>query len=137
VLDPAVQGTHLKAWTLAEMVWTDFSARGVPWVELLLGGGASASALNLGWRHRLSAVASLAAVGGFVLRRPALTAAGAGVLVVLNAPFYALLARRRGAFQATLGVALHAAHHLTAVASVPAGAASFALRRSAARAEGP
>ena len=137
VLDPAVQGTHLKAWTLAEMVRTDFSARGIPWVELLLGGGASASALNLGWRHRLSAVASLAVVGGLVLRRPAAAAAAAGVLVALNGPFYALLARRRGVFQATLGVALHAVHHLTAVASVPAGAASFALRRPAARAEGP
>jgi len=137
VLDPAVQGTHLKAWSLVEMVRTDFVARGVPWVELLLDGRASTGALNLGWRHRLSALASLTAAGGLVLRRPALAAAAAGALVALNAPFYALLARRRGALQATLGVALHAVHHVTAAASVPAGAASFALRRRRDRAEGP
>jgi hypothetical protein len=136
VLDPAVQGTHLKAWSLVEMVRTDFWARGVPWVELVLEGRAATGTLNLGWRHRLSAVASLAVAGGFVLRRPAATAAAAGALVALNAPFYALLARRRGAVQATLGVALHAVHHVTAAASVPAGAARFALRRPAARAEG-
>jgi hypothetical protein len=136
VLDPAVQGTHLKAWSLLQMMRTDFWARGVPWVELLLEGRAATGTLNLGWRHRLSAVASLAVAGGFVLRRPAATAAAAGALVALNAPFYALLARRRGAVQATLGVALHAVHHVTAAASVPAGAARFALRRPPAREEG-
>jgi GT2 family glycosyltransferase len=35
-LDPALQGTHLKAWSLAEMARTDFARRGVPWVRLLL-----------------------------------------------------------------------------------------------------
>ena len=36
VLDPLLQGTHLKRWTLADMVRTDFWQRGVPWVELVL-----------------------------------------------------------------------------------------------------
>ena len=39
VLDPAIQGTHLKAWTLRSMVRTDFARRGVPWVALLLRSG--------------------------------------------------------------------------------------------------
>ena len=39
VLDPAIQGTHLKAWTLGSMVRTDFARRGVPWVALLLRSG--------------------------------------------------------------------------------------------------
>jgi GT2 family glycosyltransferase len=137
VLDPAVQGTHLKAWSLVEMVRTDFAARGIPWVALLLEGGASASALNLGWRHRLSAAASVAGAGALLLRRPAAAAGALGVLVALNAPFYALLARRRGPLQATLGVGLHAVHHLSGAASVPAGLLAFALRRRGSRAEGP
>jgi hypothetical protein len=137
VLDPAVQGTHLKSWSLGEMVRTDLVARGVPWIELLLAGDASTSALNLGWRHRLSAVVSVAGAGALVLRRPKASAAALGVLVALNASFYALLARRRGAVQAASGVGLHAVHHLTGVASVPAGVVSFALRRRGAREGGP
>ena len=35
-LDPMIQGTHLKQWSLRTMVETDFLQRGVPWVELLL-----------------------------------------------------------------------------------------------------
>ena len=30
LLDPTIQGKHLKAWTLRSMVWTDFARRGVP-----------------------------------------------------------------------------------------------------------
>ena len=35
-LDPTIQGTHLKRWTLRSMLWTDFARRGVPWVALQL-----------------------------------------------------------------------------------------------------
>jgi GT2 family glycosyltransferase len=129
VLDPAVQGTHLKAWTLREMVRTDFGARGVPWVDLLLAGGSSTTMLNLGWRHRASALASVAGVAALALRRPIAAGTALAALVGLNASFYALLVRRRGALEATAGVALHALHHLTAVASVPAGVVAFAVRR--------
>ena len=89
-LRPEIQGTHLKRWSLVQMLRTDFSARGVPWVALLLDEGGS-SALNLGWRHRLSALASVAAAGALVARRPALALAAAGALVALNRRFYALL----------------------------------------------
>ncbi|MGQ0483097.1 MAG: glycosyltransferase [Pseudonocardia sp.] len=120
-LDPTIQGTHLKAWTLRGMVVTDFSRRGVPWVALLLRTGRSSTTLNLGWRHRLSALAcvlaALAALGG----RPRLAAGGLVALLGLNHDFYRLLARRRGWPEAALGVGLHAVHLLTAVASVPAG----------------
>ena len=59
VLDPRLQGTHLKAWTLETMVRTDFWQRGAPWVELVLSRGVDSAALNLGWRHRASALASV------------------------------------------------------------------------------
>jgi hypothetical protein len=126
VLDPSVQGTHLKAWTLQSMVVTDFARRGVPWVALMLRHRrAGSTALNLGWRHRVSALACL--VGGWALlaRRPAAVGAALAVLLGLNRDFYRLLARRRGVGEAVLGVGLHAVHHLTAVASVPFGVASY------------
>lgn len=121
VLDPAVQGTHLKRWTLRSTIRTDFAARGVPWTALVLRHRSASSALNLGWRHRLSALSALIATGALLAGRPRTAAAAAGVFVVLGAPFYALLARRMGPAGAAAGVGLHAIHHLTAVASVPVG----------------
>jgi GT2 family glycosyltransferase len=134
VLDPSIQGTHLKAWTLPSMLRTDFARRGVPWVVLLLEAGPNAprAGLNLGWRHRASALASLA-VGGAVLgRRPVAAASALAVLAWLNRDLYSLLARRRGPGAAALGVGLHALHHLAGAAAVPVGAAAH-LRRASAR----
>ena len=118
-LDPELQGTHLKQWTLQSMVSTDLWRRGVPWVELLLRDGGHASALNLGWRHRASAAMSLAGAAALVRGRPRTTIAALGALVALNASFYELLARRRGAGTAAAGVGLHAVHHLTGAIAVP------------------
>jgi GT2 family glycosyltransferase len=129
-LDPRVQGTHLKSWTLAEMVRTDFALRGVPWVALLLREGRASDTLNLGWRHRASAAAALVGAAAAARRRPVPALGAAATLVALNASFYALLARRRGPGQAALGVGLHAVHHLTAVASLPAGLLAHALERA-------
>lgn len=120
-LEPSIQGTHLKAWSLWTMVRTDFVGRGVPWIQLLLRHRGSASALNLGWQHRLSALASVLAVVSLLRRRPLGVAVAAGALVALNRPFYRLLHRRSGATAAGTGVALHMVHHLTAVAAVPVG----------------
>jgi hypothetical protein len=38
LLNPDIQGTHLKRWTLSSVVTTDVVDRGVPWVRLLLQG---------------------------------------------------------------------------------------------------
>lgn len=121
LLDPTIQGTHLKAWTLRSMVSTDFARRGVPWVALLLRSGRVSTALNLGWRHRLSAAACAIGTLAVLARHPRAAAASLCVMLGLNREFYALLARRRGLGEAAIGVGLHAVHHLTAVATVPAG----------------
>jgi GT2 family glycosyltransferase len=124
LLDPSIQGRHLKAWTLGSMVKTDFARRGVPWVALLISrrDREAAAALNLGWRHRLSAAAVLAGTLGLAARRGMLAGTALVTLLVLNRDFYLLLVRRRGAGPAALGVALHALHHLISIAAVPAGA---------------
>jgi hypothetical protein len=117
VLDPALQGTHLKEWTLGSMVRTDFRQRGIPWAELLLGGGMDAGALNLGWHHRASAAVSLWAAVSIVRGRKTAAVGSLLALAALNAPLYDLIRRRRGAGQATLGVGLHAVHHVTGAAA--------------------
>jgi GT2 family glycosyltransferase len=123
-LDGDLQGTHLKAWSLGEMVRTDFSRRAVPWVELLLREGRVPSTLNLGWRHRLSAAASLMLAASLAARKPRRAAGAAVGLIALNHSLYALLLRRRGPAAAAGGVALHVLHHLTS-----AGALAFVAVR--------
>lgn len=120
-LDPAVQGTHLKRWTLGEMLRTDLLLRGIPWVALLLRDGRRSRTLNLGWSYRLSAAASLLLLVAVRRRKLALAAGAVVSLLALNRRLYTLLFRRYGAVQAALGVPLHVLHHLTAVVSVPFG----------------
>ncbi|HEX2096406.1 MAG TPA: glycosyltransferase [Solirubrobacterales bacterium] len=119
LLDPAIRGRHLKAWTPLSMVRTDFSRRGVPWARLLLAGNRRSGALNLGARHRASAVAAVALAFGLIARRPRIALAALLAMASLNRDFYSLLARRGGPRLLVGGVALHALHLLTAVASVP------------------
>lgn len=128
VLDPRIQGTHLKRWTLAQMLRTDLRDRGIPWVQLLLESRDGSSALNLSWRHRLSTVSVVAGAGALLLGRLRAALAATGALLILNRSFYALLARRRGRLEAIAGVGLHALHHLTAAAAVPLGVLRHARR---------
>jgi GT2 family glycosyltransferase len=120
-LDPGLLGTHLKEWTLASMVETDLWRRGAPWVALMLGSDASRSALNLGWRHRASAAAVAVGALGLARGQGRAAAASLAALVMLNRDFYALLARRQPGSAAVAGIGLHALHHATGIAAVPAG----------------
>ncbi len=119
-LDPKIRGRHLKAWTPVTMVHTDFARRGVPWARLLLTGRRGTAALNLGWRHRLSALASLSLGVALLARRPRAALAALLVLLLANRGFYGLLARRGGPRLLAAGIGLHVVHHLTAVAALPA-----------------
>ena len=125
VLDPDLQGKHLKRWTLSGMVRTDLFVRGAPWVSLFLRHRTSTTLLNLGWRHRLSAAAAVSVLGSAVIRKPAAIASGVGGLIALNHGFYRLLLRRRGPAHAAAGIGLHIVHHLTAVVAVPAGIVKY------------
>ncbi len=126
-LDPGVRGTHLKRWSLGSMVSADLRRRGIPWMRLQLEAGAFSDTLNLGWRHRLSALAAVAAALAGIARRPAAALAAVGAMVALNLRFYALLGRRGGPALALAGVPLHLVHHLTAACAAIAGALAHAV----------
>jgi GT2 family glycosyltransferase len=120
-LDPRIQGTHLKRWTLRSMLWTDFARRGVPWVALQVRTRRVASTLNMGWRHRVSALLVVVLVALAVLGPRLGALAVAGALVATNGSLYRLLVRRLGVLRGVGAVGLHWLHHLVAVAAVPAG----------------
>ena len=132
VLDPELLGTHLKEWTFRSMVETDFRRRGIPWVRFLIRQRSVPATFNLSWRDRASAVLVLSALAAAVKRKPVAVAAATGGLIALNRRFYGLLRQRGGLPFATAGVGLHAVHHLTAIASVPAGIAAH-LREALSR----
>jgi GT2 family glycosyltransferase len=125
-----IQATHLKRWTLAGFVRTDFNHRGVPWTRLLLHEGANESrgTLNLSWRHRACvALAGLVPAGvlaWLALGTPwplaAALSGGAGV-VGLNAGFFALVGRSRSWACALCAVPLHLVHCLVSGCSAVAG----------------
>jgi hypothetical protein len=129
LLDPRISGAHLKRWSLTSMVRTDLTRRGIPWVRLILAGRAPASALNAGPRARLSALASALVVALALLRRPLAAAAVLAALLAAERPLFRLLAERGGRSLALAGIPLLVVHHLTALASVPAGLVAHAIDR--------
>ena len=132
--DPGLLGKHLKGWTLGSMLHTDLMRRGVPWVSMLMRRRELPSDLNLSWRHRVAAAAWVAATAALVSRRPRAAVAASAIATSVNAPFYALLARRMTPAGVVAGVGLHALHYLAAAAAVPLGIAEhLRLRRREAR----
>lgn len=115
LLDPTIQGTHHKRWTLRSMVSTDIRQRAIPWSKLLLQRRELPATLNLDPAARLSAAASLIfPLVLFVSLLPAvryLALAMLGVclalLLLLNRDFYLLMVRRCGLAEALAGMALH------------------------------
>ena len=135
-LDPTIQCTHLKRWTLYNMLRTDLLDRGVPWVRLLLADGsfASRSALNLRRRERVfTALMGVALVSVFlaVVRfdpRWLLGAAGSVLPVIVgNLPVYRFLQRTEGLGFALRALPLHLMYYLLNGCAVALGWATHEL----------
>lgn len=124
LLDPTLQGKHLKRWTLGSMVRTDLVRRGVPWVRLLLQSRSTSTGLNLAWRHRVSAATSVALVATLATR-PRLAPIPLLMLILLNKSFYGLVREKRGTPAMLVAIPLHVLHHLTTAAAVPLGVAAY------------
>jgi hypothetical protein len=54
ILDKSIQVTHLKRWTLWNMIKTDVMDRGIPWTELMLREGEMPNNLNVSYAQRIS-----------------------------------------------------------------------------------
>ncbi|MFM9103119.1 MAG: glycosyltransferase family 2 protein, partial [Cyanobium sp.] len=114
LLDPAIQGTHHKRWTLSLMLRTDIQQRAIPWSQLLLRRRQLPATLNLSTSARLSAAASLlipvALMAGTITpwREGAsrVLAVSRALILLLNRPFLALLWHRGGIRLAAGGTGL-------------------------------
>ena len=120
-LDPAIQGTHLKAWTLGSMLRTDLWGRAIPWTRLLRARAADLGSLNTAREHQLAA-ASVALLAACLLATPLWPPAAIGALAAAglfwgaNARFFAFLASLHGPLFALRAAPYHAAHYGAALA---------------------
>ena len=116
LLEPSIQGTHLKRWTFRNVVTTDFRDRGVPWTRLLVQGGGEHrnQALNLQTVEKVKValmwLAVLGILAGLVLRDARIVAGGlAAVLPVLwlSRRLYGFFRRTRGTWFMLRIIPLH------------------------------
>jgi GT2 family glycosyltransferase len=125
VLARDVLATHMKRWSLREMVRTDIFRRGVPWMLLIKRTGIVETDLNVKATQKLCVVltglALIAAACGVVAPSAWLAAAVAGCLaaiVGLNRSFFVFLARRKGWGFAGAGLLLHLVYYVCCGLSV-------------------
>jgi GT2 family glycosyltransferase len=140
VLARDVLATHMKRWTLGEMVRTDIFRRGVPWMLLIKRTGTVETDLNVKAAQKLcvalTGLTLFAAACGVAAPRTALAAA-AGVtsvaclaaIVALNRSFFAFLGRRKGWRFACAALPLHMIYYGCCGLSVVIAMAHWQLGR--------
>ena len=130
LLQPEIQGTHLKRWTPFGSIRTDLFDRGIPWIRLLLerGGMTQPGNLNLkrGERFKAMAIGSallLLTIAMFWRRPEAVIAAGVLCLAVVlsNLPLLTWFARRRGRLFALAVVPMNCWYYIVSGLSVILG----------------
>jgi glycosyltransferase involved in cell wall biosynthesis len=134
-LDPSLQVTHRKVWSLRSMLRADLLHRAIPWSLLILETGKAPLDLNLKASQRVSglAVAGIVAAGLFAPWEPRAAAAGVmallAILGLLNAPFYRFLAACGGWPFALRSAPLHWLYFLCAGAGFVIACGQFLVRR--------
>jgi len=100
-VDPSLEVTHLKRWTAASLIRTDFAARALPWSELIFREGRIDDDLNLQTRARLGVAGTWLVVlcAGLAFWIPQAAWAAAALtagLFLLDLPLWRYFARLRG-----------------------------------------
>jgi glycosyltransferase involved in cell wall biosynthesis len=134
ILARDVQATHLKRWTLFEMIRTDIFRRGVPWMLLMKRSKIVENDLNVSKSQRACVAATgLGLVGAVAgVRWPALLGLlplSLAAIVALNRDFYRFLARRRGLVFAVASTFLHLIYYCCCGASVVIAEALWLVSR--------
>ena len=121
-LDPHIRATHLKHWSLPELVRTDVLRRALPWSRLLLSRDQARDELNVAAGERvragLAGVIGLGALGALnplttFVAAPA-TALALGLAVLVNARLLAVFLQRHGLLFASGGALFLQVYYLYA-----------------------
>ena len=127
ILDPEIQGTHLKRWTLGSMVDANFRHRGLPYARLLLERRQllNTQGLSVGRADKVSTVLVALMVIAIVLalvfrdwRWLGGVILGLVAFVLVNGRLLGWFARMRGLWFATRAAVMHLLYHATNVAAI-------------------
>jgi len=138
-LDPGLQVTHLKRWTLRDVLRAEIYFRAAPWARLIIERGHLPDDLNLRVSQRIAALVAPLALVACVLLPSALvmehwltaevSAAVLASSIVLNLPMFRLFARLRG-FRFAVGAWLfHQVHLVYSAATLVACVIAEPFRR--------
>ena len=137
-LDPTLQATHLKRWTLWSMVRTDIVLRALPWTRLLLRSRSLPRDLSLCWRARVS-VATVWLLLAAIILTPmnpwSIAAAGvlAAAFLAINADLMRFMARHQGWRFMPAITSLHLFYCIYCGAGLLFGIVSYALSPGASK----
>jgi len=101
-LEKLLQVTHMKRWTVNQMLRTDILGRAVPWSQLILQVGSLPNDLNLQTSQRVSTAVAFAGLAGLLLiplwgwKGLLVVLAAVALLIWLNRGFYRFLRQKRG-----------------------------------------
>lgn len=117
LLDPTLQGTHLKRWTLSSVLRTDIFCRAIPWSRLLLETNITPDDLNLKKSQQCSSV--LVGLAGvcllltvFQIQWLVLALLAGGGVIRLNRDLYGFFRQQRGVYFAAACLPLHWLYYL-------------------------
>ena len=134
-LAPDLLGTHLKRWTLKEVVRTDIFQRAVPWSNLILSGAGMKDDLNVSGAERLKAgVAGLWFAALFGVLAPPLwpvapiaAAFLTACVSALNFDLFRFFQRNRGVQFALVATAFHQVYYVYSAVTFSLCALSYHL----------
>lgn len=121
-LDRRLQATHLKVWSVPELVRTDIFRRALPWARLMLQRSEVLDDLNVGTVERLRAVCAAVAVLTIAAVVAGLIPAWWLVPVLLtnltaNWHLFGLFRRKRGLLFGIVAIAFHQFYYLYSAAA--------------------
>jgi hypothetical protein len=123
LLDPAMQGKHLKHWPLLELWRTDIGSRALPWARLMVSGRLPKTQLNVRRGERLKAplaglffLFAAAAPFGAGTALPAVATLAAAAAV--NRPLVRVLYSAGGWLLAVQGLLLHQVYYVYSTLTV-------------------
>jgi glycosyltransferase involved in cell wall biosynthesis len=138
VMEPQLQGKHLKEWRAVNLIHTEIFRRALPWSRLMLERRDLTDDLNVGRGERLRALIAgvtvlclgAAAIG---LLRPAVAGLAVLLSLVANFAFLGFFARRRGLLFATRAFLFHQLYYLYSSAAFATALAGRLVQRLAGR----
>jgi glycosyltransferase involved in cell wall biosynthesis len=141
VLEPGLQGKHLKEWRFVNLLHTEIFRRALPWTRLMLERKDLTDDLNLGKSERARALLALVTMAGVIAWALGLTegwvvAVLAAILVAANGRFLVFFARTKGPIFAVRAFLFHQLYYAYSSAAFAVGMISHYARRAKVRARG-